>query len=75
MSADSRHQDKLPVIRSTIGEGLDEWWELWYIHARNRGRSVVVNMSACQAEDRGFESRRSRCSDLSGMEQRGKTLQ
>ena len=27
---------------------------------RNRGRSVAVNMSACQAEDRGFESRRSR---------------
>ena len=25
-----------------------------------RGRSVAVNMSACQAEDRGFESRRSR---------------
>ena len=24
------------------------------------GRSVAVNMSACQAEDRGFESRRSR---------------
>ncbi len=28
------------------------------------GRSVAVNMSACQAEDRGFESRRSRCDIL-----------
>ncbi len=28
--------------------------------AVSRGRSVAVNMSACQAEDRGFESRRSR---------------
>jgi hypothetical protein len=42
------------------GTKFDERGELWYIVPRTRGRSVVVNMSACQAEDRGFESRRSR---------------
>ena len=34
--------------------------KLWYSVPRNWGRSVVVNMSACQNEDRGFESRGAR---------------
>jgi hypothetical protein len=38
---------------------LDERSRLWY-HSAARGRSVAVNMPACQAGDRGFESRRSR---------------
>jgi hypothetical protein len=42
------------------GLGFDERREFWYSGRRHWGRSVAVNMSACQAEDRGFESRRSR---------------
>jgi hypothetical protein len=38
------------------------------------GRSVVVNMSACQAEDRGFESRRSRHNRVSPVPQAGRFL-
>jgi hypothetical protein len=44
--------------RAKAGARFDERGELWYIAACCWGRSVVVNMSACQAEDRGFESRR-----------------
>jgi hypothetical protein len=48
------------ILQTQAGQIFDEWKKLWYIVSRNWGRGVVVNMSACQAEDRGFESRGTR---------------
>jgi hypothetical protein len=48
---------RIPFAVANAKAEFDERGELWYIAARCWGRSVVVNMSACQAEDRGFESR------------------
>jgi hypothetical protein len=56
------HWQSAPApLEARAGWGFDDRQELWYRIVCTRGRSVVVNMSACQAEDRGFESRRSRC--------------
>ncbi len=48
------------ILVSQLGSYVNIDCQRWIVSVKLWGRSVVVNMPACQAGDRGFKSRRSR---------------